>query len=71
MSALQESSERLDAALGRLEAALAERAAETEELRGAIAAARSENERLQALAGEAAERLDRTIAELERIMKEA
>ncbi|WP_143596241.1 hypothetical protein [Tistlia consotensis] len=71
MSALQDSSERLEAALARLEAVLAERAGETGELRAAIAEARAENERLQKLAGEAANRLDRTIAELERVMKEA
>jgi uncharacterized coiled-coil protein SlyX len=71
VSALRDSSERLEAALARLEATLADRTAGTEELRTAVAEARAENERLQALANEAAGRLDRTIAQLERVMKEA
>lgn len=71
MSALSDSSERLEAALARLEAALADRRdGGDEELRHALGEARAENERLQKLAGEAAKRLDRTIAELERVMKE-
>ncbi|MEX2629893.1 MAG: hypothetical protein WD341_08140 [Tistlia sp.] len=71
MSALRDGSEKLEAALARLEAVVADRGAGTEELRVAVAQARAENARLQALANEAADRLDRTIAQLERAMKEA
>lgn len=71
MSALRDSCEKLETALARLEAVLHERVHESEELRTAVAEARAENERLQALADEAAGRLDRTIAQLERVVKEA
>ncbi|MEX0758955.1 MAG: hypothetical protein WD100_05195 [Tistlia sp.] len=68
---MRDGSEKLEAALARLEAVVADRGAGTEELRVAVAQARAENARLQALANEAADRLDRTIAQLERAMKEA
>ena len=70
MSALRESSERLAAALARLDAALSERGGQGEGLRAAVEEARAENQRLQALAREAADRLDGTIARLEQVMKD-
>ncbi len=73
MSRLDQAAQRLESALDRLDKAVAARAQEgggtDAELRAALTRANGENARLQATAGQAAERLDAAISRLRAVLE--
>ena len=73
MSRLDQAAQRLQSALDRLDKAVAARGdqdgATDDELRAALAQTKGENARLQATAGQAAERLDAAISRLRAVLE--
>ena len=73
MSRLDQAAQRLQSALDRLDKAVAARAEQgggtDDDLRAALAQTKGENARLQATAGQAAERLDAAISRLRAVLE--